>query len=151
MTLSIISSAFTQGQPIPAEYSCNGKGGSPPLTWTGVPTGTKSFALIMDDPDAPVGTFVHWVIYNIPATSASLSGAVAKDATLPDGSAQGLNSARRTGYTPPCPPGGTHRYFFRLYALNNTLTLSGAGKAEVLAAMEGHILAQGELMGTFSR
>jgi Raf kinase inhibitor-like YbhB/YbcL family protein len=151
MTLSIKSTAFAQGQAIPAAYSCDGKGVSPPLSWTEVPAGTKSFALIMDDPDAPIGTFVHWIMYNIPGTSAALPEGMPKDARLADGSAQGTNSARRTGYTPPCPPGGTHRYFFKLYALDRTLELSSAGKDELLQAMQGHILAQGELMGTFAR
>jgi len=151
MTLSIQSTAFGPGEAIPAVYSCDGKGISPPLTWTGAPAASKSFALIMDDPDAPMGTFVHWVIYNIPAASVGLSEATPKDAKLSDGSIQGLNSARRSGYTGPCPPGGTHRYFFKLYALDATLDLPSAGKDELLQAMKGHILAQGELMGTYSR
>ncbi len=151
MTLELVSTAFVHGQAIPATYSCDGKGISPPLAWSVAPAGSKSFALIMDDPDAPMGTFVHWVIYNLPASSMGLPEGMPKDAQLADGSTQGLNSARRAGYTPPCPPGGTHRYFFRLYALDTTLTLAAAGKEELLQAMQGHILAQGELMGTYTR
>ena len=147
MTLSITSTAISQGQPIPADYTCDGAGTSPPLAWSGAPAGTKAFALIMDDPDAPMGTFVHWVVYNIPASASSLPPAVPKDAVLSDGSAQGKNSGGRLGYTGPCPPGGTHRYYFKLYALD----ISGAGKDQLLKAMQGHILAQGELMGTYSR
>ena len=151
MTLLISSIAFEQGQPIPATYSCDGQGISPPLTWSGAPPETRSFGLIMDDPDAPSGTYVHWVIYNIPAASAGLAEATPKDARLADGTSQGLNSARRTGYSGPCPPGGTHRYFFKLYALDKMLDASGPGKDQLLIAMQGHILAQGELMGTYSR
>jgi Raf kinase inhibitor-like YbhB/YbcL family protein len=151
MTFVIKSTAFAEGEPIPAAYSCDGKGISPPLSWSEVPAGTMSFALIMDDPDAPSGTFVHWVIYNIPAASTSLPESLPKDAELADGSTQGPNSARRPGYTPPCPPGGTHRYFFKVYALNTVLTLAAAGKEELWQAMQGHILAHGELMGTYAR
>ncbi|HEY5982739.1 MAG TPA: YbhB/YbcL family Raf kinase inhibitor-like protein [Anaerolineales bacterium] len=151
MTLTLTSTAFAAGEAIPAVYSCDGKGISPPLAWSGAPAGTKSFALIMDDPDAPLGTFVHWVIYNMPSASAVLVEAVAKDVVLPDGSLQGPNSIGRAGYTGPCPPGGTHRYFFKLYALNTTLESGGLGKDQLLKAMQGHILAQGELMGTFTR
>jgi Raf kinase inhibitor-like YbhB/YbcL family protein len=151
MTLSITSSAFAQGEKIPAVYSCDGKGISPPLAWTGAPAGTKSFGLIMDDPDAPMGTFVHWVIYNLPGSTSGLPEAVAKDAALADGTRQGPNSMRRPGYIPPCPPGGTHRYYFKLYALDTVLDLESAAKDELLKAMQGHILAEGELMCTFSR
>lgn len=151
MTLTITSTAFAQGQPIPAEYSCDGKGQSPPLTWSGAPSATRSFALIMDDPDAPMGTFVHWVIYGIPGSSTGLSPSTPKDSKLADGSLQGPNTTGRTGYTPPCPPGGTHRYFFKLHALDIALDAEGLGKAQLIAAMEGHILAQGELMGTYTR
>lgn len=151
MTLAITSAAFAQDQPIPSEYSCDGKGQSPPLTWSGAPEGTRSFALIMDDPDAPLGTFVHWVIYDIPASSTGLPQGTAHDSKLQDGSLQGPNTTGRAGYTPPCPPGGTHRYFFKLYALDIAMDAAGLGKDSLLAAMEGHILAQGELMGTFTR
>lgn len=152
MTLSLSSTAFAAGASIPAVYSCNGRGISPPLAWSGAPAGAASFALIMEDPDAPMGTFVHWVIFNIPAASKGLPEAVPTDAKLSDGSVQGNNGAGRTGYAGPCPPSGTHRYFFKLYALDASLTLSsGAGKEQLLQAMQGHILAQGELMGTFGK
>ncbi|MCK6540103.1 MAG: YbhB/YbcL family Raf kinase inhibitor-like protein [Anaerolineales bacterium] len=152
MSIEITSNAFAQGQPIPAKYSCNGEDVSPALSWGEPPAGTQSFALIMDDPDAPVGTWVHWVLFNIPASARGLPEAFPADATLPDGSLSGKNSWGNTGYGGPCPPGGTHRYFFKLYALDETLAISaGATKGELEKAMVGHILAQGELMGTFSR
>ena len=152
MALSLTSIAFAAGKPIPAVYSCKGRSISPPLAWTGAPAETASFALIMDDPDAPSGTFVHWVIYNIPAASKGLPEAVSNDAKLADGTLQGNNGAGQTGYTGPCPPSGTHRYFFKLYALDSTLNLPpGSSKDQLLKAMQGHILAQGELMGTFSK
>jgi Raf kinase inhibitor-like YbhB/YbcL family protein len=151
MTFSITSTAFQPGQPVPGRYSCDGDGISPPLDWSGAPAGTNSFALIMDDPDAPAGTFVHWVIYNIPASATGLPENMPKDAMLPDGTVQGPNSARRLGYTPPCPPGGTHRYYFKLYALDAIFKLPNADKAQLEQAMEGHVLDKGELMGTFSR
>ena len=151
MTLSISSTAFAQGQAIPAKYTCDGKGISPPLTWSGAPAGTQSFALIMDDPDAPMGTYVHWVIYNIPAALSALPEGMPADAMLPNGSVQGPNTSRRTSYGGPCPPSGTHRYFFKLYALDAVFKLPSADKEELLTAIEGHILAQGELMGTYSR
>lgn len=150
--MTLTSSAFTHGAMIPKDYTCDGKDISPPLSWSDPPEKTQSFALIMDDPDAPMGTWVHWVIYNIPATARGLPEGVPKDADLPDGSRQGRNSWRRIGYGGPCPPSGTHRYFFKLYALDTVLTLaSGATKDELLKAMEGHILAQAEFMGRYSR
>ena len=152
MALSISSSAFAAGQSIPAIYSCLGRSVSPPLSWTGAPAGTASFALIMDDPDAPIGTFVHWVIFNIPASGSGLPEAVPGSAKLTDGTLQGSNGAGQTGYAGPCPPSGTHRYFFKLYALDTVLNLpSGASKDQLLKAMQGHILAQGELIGTFNK
>ena len=151
VTFTLTSTAFTQGQPIPTDYSCKGRDISPALSWTEPPANTQSFALIMDDPDAPSGTWVHWVIYNIPASSRGLNEAMPKDAKLSDGSMQGTNSARNTGYNGPCPPSGTHRYFFKLYALDTMLSLTNADKDKLLKAMDGHILAQAELMGTFSK
>ena len=152
MALSISSTAFAAGASIPAVYSCKGQSISPPLAWNDPPGGTKSFALIADDPDAPIGTFVHWVIYNIPASSRGLPEAVPMGAQLADGTQQGKNGAGASGYMGPCPPSGTHRYFFKLYALDAAVSLSsGAGKDDLLKAMQGHILAQGELMGTFSK
>jgi Raf kinase inhibitor-like YbhB/YbcL family protein len=149
MTLTLTSTAFANGMRIPDQYSCWGEGISPPLDWSGAPDGTNSFALIVDDPDAPSGTYVHWVIYNIPATEPGLPEGIAAAAELQDGSLQGTNSSRRTGFTSPCPPSGTHRYFFKLHALDTVLDLpSGATKDQLLKAMQGHMLAQGQLMGT---
>jgi Raf kinase inhibitor-like YbhB/YbcL family protein len=152
MSLGLTSPAFQQGSPIPVAYSCRGRDVSPALIWGEPPAGTKSLALIMDDPDAPMGTWVHWVIYNIPASARGLPEAVPAGPQLKDGSLQGKNSGGQNGYNGPCPPSGTHRYFFKLYALDTALTLSsGASKDQLLKAMQGHILAQAELMGTFSK
>ncbi len=152
MALKLTSSAFGPGQPIPPDYSCRGRSISPALAWSGAPAGTASFALIVNDPDAPMGTYVHWVIYNIPSTSAGLREDVAPQPTLPDGTTQGRNSANHRYYDGPCPPSGTHRYFFKLYALDAKLDLPSGATADQLAkAMQGHILAQAELMGTFSK
>jgi Raf kinase inhibitor-like YbhB/YbcL family protein len=148
----IESSAFTQGESIPATYSCDAEDTSPELSWSGVPENVASFALIMDDPDAPVGTWDHWLLFNIPAEVRDLAPAIPPQAELPDGSRHGNNSWNRLGYGGPCPPSGTHRYFFRLYALDSFLDLGpGAAKADLFEAMEGRILAKAELMGTFTR
>ena len=152
MELKVTSTVFQQGGVIPAQYTCDGADISPPLTWTGGPGGTQSYALIADDPDAPVGTWVHWVLYNIPATATSLPENVAKKECLSDGTVQGVNDFKRYGYGGPCPPGGTHRYFFKVYALDTVLkTGPGLTKKKLLREIEGHILGQGELMGTYSR
>lgn len=153
MSFQIKSPAFENGQPIPVKYTGQGKDVSPPLEWSGAPAGTKSFALINDDPDAPVGTWVHWVIYDIPANATNLAENIPAKETLPDGSKQGLNDWGRVGYGGPMPPPGKpHRYFFKLYALDTVLNLKPrATKAELLRAMQGHILAQAELMGTYQR
>ncbi|MDO9128697.1 MAG: YbhB/YbcL family Raf kinase inhibitor-like protein [Anaerolineales bacterium] len=152
MSFQLTSTAFTQGNLIPAQYTCTGEDISPPLAWDEPPAGTQSLALIMDDPDAPAGTWVHWVIYNTPASAGSLPENVPPDAKLADGSLQGKNSWGKPGYGGPCPPSGTHRYFFKLYALDAVLTLaSGVTKAELLTAMEGHILGYAELMGTYHK
>lgn len=153
MKIQITSSAFAEGQPIPAKHTCDGKDVSPPLQWTNIPPEAKSLALISDDPDAPVGTWVHWVLYDLPPTTAGLSEGVPKSPELSNGAKQGTNDFRRIGYGGPCPPPGKpHRYFFKLYALDTVLGLKpGATKRDVEKAMEGHILAQGELMGTYQR
>jgi Raf kinase inhibitor-like YbhB/YbcL family protein len=152
MSLSITSTAFKQGERIPAKYTCDGSDISPGLEWSDVPEGTRSFTLIADDPDAPVGTWIHWVLYNVPGETRSLPEAVPSDASLPDGSRQGKNSWGRPSYGGPCPPRGTHRYFFRLYALDTVLQLrSGVSEGDLLKAMKGHILAEAELMGLYSR
>lgn len=151
-TLSLTSSAFSSGDGIPRKYSCDGDDLSPPLAWGDVPQNAAGLVLIVDDPDAPAGTWVHWVLFNIPAETQALLEDVPAEAELPDGSTHGANSWKRLGYGGPCPPGGTHRYFFKLYALDAQLSLeAGVTKQDVLDAMEGHVLAQGELMGTFSR
>jgi Raf kinase inhibitor-like YbhB/YbcL family protein len=148
MTFELASSAFANSEGIPAKYTCDGEDVSPPLQWNQPPEGVQSLALIMDDPDAPVGTWDHWLLFNIPADFRSL----AEQAGPPPGSVGGKNSWGRTGYGGPCPPRGTHRYFFRLYALDTSLDLpSGTDKAQLIEAMAGHILAQAELMGTYAR
>jgi len=150
--MDLNSQAFRPGGMIPAKYTCDGADISPPLTWPDPPAGTKSFALIMDDPDAPVGTWVHWVIWNIPATARGLEENVPKTASLPNGARQGTNDFKRTGYGGPCPPSGTHRYFFKLYALGSTLSLSPETTKSVLEdTMRRHILAQSELIGKYTR
>ncbi|MGA2175321.1 MAG: YbhB/YbcL family Raf kinase inhibitor-like protein [Verrucomicrobiota bacterium] len=151
--LTVSSAAFAEGAPIPVKYTCQGDDISPPLQWAGAPAATKSFALICDDPDAPVGTWVHWVLYNLPPTAAALSEKTPKSKVLANGAAQGLNSSGQTGYQGPCPPGGkAHRYFFKLYALDATVSLEGrVTKEELLKAMEGHILGIGQIMGTYQR
>jgi hypothetical protein len=152
MPFEITSTAFAPQASIPQEYTCDGQDSSPPLSWSEPPHGTESFALICDDPDAPVGTWVHWVLFNIPAGQRSLPENVPAQDQLSDGSLHGRNSWRRRDYGGPCPPSGTHRYFFKLYALDTMLALkAGATKKSILSAMEGHILAQAELVGTYSR
>ena len=152
MKLIVSSSAFQPGELIPKKYTCDGEEVSPPIAWSDVPKQTKSIALISDDPDAPRGTWVHWVIFNIPADSKGLPENIQPRSTSPDGSRQGMNDSREIGYGGPCPPSGTHRYYFKVYALNTTPTLeSGATKAQLLKAMEGHILGEGEVMGTYKR
>jgi hypothetical protein len=150
--LELTSAAFSSGGTIPTKYTCDGRDISPPLQWRDPPRGTVSLALIMGDPDAPVGTWVHWVIYNLPATASSLPQAVPTDPQLTDGTRQGRNSWNNNGDGGPCPPGGTHRYFFKLYALNSQLNLKpGATKRKLLKAMKGHILSKTELMGRYNR
>ena len=153
MTILLNSSAFADGSPIPSKYTCDGNDVSPPLNWSGVPQGTKSLALICDDPDAPAGTWVHWVLYDIPATTDELPAGVPATETLSSGARQGLNDFRRVGYGGPCPPrGNPHRYFFRLYALAARLDLkTRATKADVVRAMQGHLLAEAQLMGKYQR
>ena len=152
MEIKITSSAFADGGLIPAKYTCDGADVSPPLQWDVVPEGAKSIALICDDPDAPMGTWVHWVLFNLPAQAKDLAENIPPDKTLPDGAKQGTNDFRRIGYGGPCPPSGTHRYFFKIYALDTELDLeAGASKRQLLKAMDGHILAQGQLIGKYKR
>jgi len=151
--ISISPDAFKAGSSLPIEYTCDGEDRSPALSWNTVPAGTQSIALIVDDPDAPGKTWVHWVIYNIPANTTVLPLGVPKNKTLDDGSLQGKNDFGRIGYNGPCPPPGkAHRYFFKVYALDTTLSLkSGATKSQLETAMSGHILAQGEMIGKYGR
>jgi Raf kinase inhibitor-like YbhB/YbcL family protein len=154
MSLELTSDAFMSGQSIPAKYACTGRNISPALAWNEPPSGTQSFALIADDPDAPMGTWVHWVLFNIPATARSLQEDLPVTGKNVDPNAifVGKNSSGNIGYDGPCPPSGTHHYFFKLYALDTVISLlPGATKEQVLKELEGHILAQGELMGTFSK
>ena len=152
MPFTLTSAAFTDGEAIPAVYTCEGQDISPPLAWTDPPAGTKSLALISDDPDAPGKTWVHWVLYNLPPSSRELPEAVPPDRELPDGTRQGMTDFGRVGYGGPCPPSGTHRYFFKLYALDAMHTLTpGATKSKLEAAMEGRLLADTHLMGTYRR
>lgn len=155
--LEIKSSAFSANGYIPKKHSCEGEDVSPNLSWSAAPNGTKSLAMIMDDPDAPPGTWVHWVLYDLPADLKGLNEGVPKIEVLPNGAKHGLcwgvQDFNRTGYYGPCPPPGKpHRYFFKLFVLNKVLGLGPkATKDQVLKAMEGHILAQGELVGLYKR
>jgi Raf kinase inhibitor-like YbhB/YbcL family protein len=156
MALLLTSSAFQSGGEIPSAHTCEGNDTSPPLAWSGVPAGTKSLALIVDDPDAPdpkapTMTWVHWVLYNLPPTAMGLPGSVAsKD--LPAGTREGSNDWKRRGYGGPCPPVGRHRYFFKLYALDTVLPdLGAATKAKLEKAMEGRVVAKTELVGTYQK
>jgi len=153
MNLQITSTVFAEGQPIPQKYTCQGSDISPPLNWMNAPANTKSFALIADDPDAPVGTWVHWVLYDLPPNTTGLPEDVAKTQVIANGAKQGLNTWPRLGYGGPCPPPGKpHRYFFKLYALDTMLDLKpGATKKDIEAAMKGRVLAEGQLMGTYQR
>lgn len=156
MALDLTSTAFTHGGEIPAKYTCEGKDISPPLAWQGVPTGTKSLVLIVDDPDAPDPaapkmTWVHWVVFNLPHGDTGLPEGAGATAP-PKGAVSGLNDWKRNGYGGPCPPIGRHRYFHKLYALDEVLSLgAGATKADVEAAMRGHVLATAELVGTYQK
>ena len=156
MALSLTSSAFAHGAAIPRRYTCDGDDVSPPLAWTGVPAGAKSLALIVDDPDAPDPkapkmTWIHWVLYDLPFTAAGLAEGVASR-DLPAGTREGVNDWKRTGYGGPCPPRGRHRYFHKLYALDTALgDLGPITKARLESAMQVHVLAQAELVGTYER
>jgi hypothetical protein len=150
--MKIESSVFKEGSMIPEKYTCDGENISPPLTWSGIPQETVSLALICDDPDAPAGTWVHWVVYNMPAKTVGLRESVPAEKKLPDGSIQGTNDFRNIGYGGPCPPSGTHRYYFKLYALDKKLDLEpGTTKWQLVQSMKGHILAEAQLMGKYSR
>lgn len=153
--LEITSAAFSDGGPIPRGHTCDGADLSPPLGWTGVPESTKSFALIVDDPDAPGGTWVHWVLYGLPASVTSLPSGVPTEPEIaqPVTAKQGLNDFGRSGYGGPCPPEGpAHRYFFQLYALDADVDVPpGAAKGVLLRAMKGHVLEEARLVGRYGR
>jgi Raf kinase inhibitor-like YbhB/YbcL family protein len=155
MALTLTSPAFKQGGKVPARYTCEGDDVSPPLTFDGMPSGAKSLALIIDDPDAPdpkapKRVWVHWVLLNLPADAKGLAESAAA-AGLPAGTMQGVNDYKHKGYDGPCPPIGRHRYFHKLYALDLVLPAKALSKAELEAAMEGHVLAKAELMGTYQK
>jgi hypothetical protein len=149
MAMKIESSAFKEGGLIPQKFTCDGQDISPALAWSDMPANTKALVLIFDDPDAPMGTWDHWVLYNLPPETTGLAEAVK---TLPNGTLEGLNSWSKRGYGGPCPPDKMHRYYFKLYALDAPLELSpGASKKAVEAAMRSHILAEAQLMGKYDR
>ncbi len=153
MKIPLTSAAFADGQPIPAKYTADSLDISPPLAWTNAPAGTKSFVVLADDPDAPAGTWVHWVIYDLPPATVSLGADQLKVAQFKNGTKQGLNDFKQTGYNGPAPPAGkAHRYYFKLYALNAPTGLPpGATRAALFKAMDGHVLGEGELVGTYQR
>jgi len=153
MSIIATSPSFKDSSLIPMKHTCEGEDSSPAITWSGIPEGTKSIAIVCDDPDAPLGTWVHWVLYNLPPTVQGLPEGIAKVETLADGTRQGINDFGRIGYGGPCPPrGSTHRYYFRVYALDQAFFPGSRATAKALAkAMEGHVLASGVLMGRFAR
>ncbi len=152
MAIIVTSSAFEEAAMIPSKYTCDGENVSPPLQWDGLPEATKSIALISDDPDAPMGVWVHWVVWNIPVDAGSLAENIPPDKVLSNGIKQGITDFQRHGYGGPCPPSGTHRYYFKIYALDTELdVVNSSTKAELLGAMEGHIIAEGQLMGKYQR
>jgi len=150
--MKLSSAAFVEGGMIPSRFSCDDVNVSPPLAWEGVPVNTKTLALIVDDPDALAGIWVHWVMFNIPPQIQNFSESVPHDKVLANGAIQGINDFRKFGYGGPCPPGGTHRYYFKLYALDTILKLApGSSKRDLVNAMSGHILAEAQLMGKYKR
>jgi Raf kinase inhibitor-like YbhB/YbcL family protein len=150
--LEISTGAFAPGAPIPQKYTCSGENGSPAIAINGVPASAQALALIVEDPDAPAGTFVHWVVYNIPPRTTRIDAGVKQDATMPGGGVQGRNDFGRLGYGGPCPPPGSpHHYHFRLFALNSQITPQSATGPGVEQAMQSHILASAEMVGTFER
>ena len=151
-SIKLTSTAFKEGEPIPRQYTCVGVNVSPSLEWSDVPKSAKALVIIADDPDAPSGIWVHWVLYNLPADNIGMVENLPTTDELKAGGFQAKNDFGKIGYGGPCPPSGTHRYFFKLYALDSELPLkAGATKAEVEKAMEGHVVAQGQLMGTYRR
>jgi Raf kinase inhibitor-like YbhB/YbcL family protein len=152
MKIEIKSASFEEGGMIPSKYTCDGEDISPSLSWTPPPKGTKSLALICDDPDAPMGTWVHWVLFSLPPEVTELSESIPPDKVLKIGAKQGRNDFGKIGYGGPCPPRGTHRYYFKLYALDSEIDLEpGATKDELIKAMKRHILAETQLIGRYKR
>lgn len=152
MPLNLTSAAFRDGDSIPPKHTCDGDDVSPPLSWSEAPAETGSFALVCDDPDAPGRVWVHWVVFDLPPAAGALPEGVPPREEVPGGGLQGRNDFRKIGYGGPCPPSGTHRYEFRLYALDAKLGLrAGATKGDLLAALEGHVLAEAKLTGKYSR
>jgi Raf kinase inhibitor-like YbhB/YbcL family protein len=153
MSIQLSSPAFQEGGTVPRQYTGDGKNVSPPLRWTDPPVGTKSFVLICDDPDAPRGTWTHWLLFNVPDDLRELPEFLPTEAVIDGGARQGKNDFGKLGYGGPAPPAGNpHRYYFRLYALNTLLDLlGGASRGQLLAAMKGHVLAEGQLMGRYGR
>lgn len=152
MEIKIVSSAFEDGGMIPSRYTCDGENVSPPLQWEGLPGNARSIAIICDDPDAPMGTWVHWVVFNLPAETKELAENFPDDETADNGIRQGVTDFGKTGYGGPCPPSGTHRYFFKIYALDTKIdVVSIMDKKSLLAAMQDHIIAQGQLIGRYKR
>jgi Raf kinase inhibitor-like YbhB/YbcL family protein len=153
MPFQIVSKSFQNGHDIPAKHTCSGADASPDLAWIAAPAGTKAFVLVLDDPDAPGGTFLHWLIFNIPGTTTQLPPAMSKDPEMKDGTRQGKNDFDKLGYSGPCPPpGAAHRYVFHLYALNSPLEMKpGATRRQLGMAMAGKVLAEAQLTGKFKR
>jgi hypothetical protein len=153
MSLRVSTTSFTPGNTIPKKYTCDAQDLSPELSWSGAPASTKAYALIADDPDAPVGTWTHWLLWNIPASVHELQEGVSKNAQLPDGSRQGQNDFKKVGYNGPCPPPGKpHRYYFKLYALDSQLEVKpGATRSELETAIKQHTLEQAEVLGRYGR
>lgn len=148
----LTSPAFKDGEPIPRDFTCDGRDVSPALKWENAPKGSAGFALIMEDPDAPSGTFTHWIIVNIPPTASGLDEGIPGSETLDNGAIQGRNSAGKIGYMGPCPPSGTHRYYFKVYALHMMLDVKpGVDRATVESLLQEHSMGKAELMGTYSR
>ena len=146
-SITVTSSAFQDGRPIPAQFTCDGAGAVPPLSWSGTPTDAAALAVVVDDPDAPSGTFTHWIVLDLPSATTGIDGGA-----VPSGAVQAKNSGSRTGWFPPCPPSGTHRYRFTVYALSRRLGLpNGVALGEALRAVQAATVAQGRLVGTYSR
>lgn len=152
MAIRVMSDAFAEGQQIPAKYTCDGQDISPPLRWTGIPAEAQELALVFDDPDAPSGLFTHWLVYGLPPRTTGLPEGVPPGETVPGGGRQGRNDFGRIGYGGPCPPSGSHRYVFTVYALDAPLGLpAGATRRQLFRAMEGHVIDKGQLIGRYQR